>query len=850
MKTLTAHTGLDGLDAVLNGLLIGDNVVWQVDDVSDYKKFVLPFVKRALTDKKKVVYIRFADHPPLLENTEKITVYKIDPESGFESFSTQIHNIATKEGEGTYYVFDCLSDLLSSWATDLMIGNFFLVTCPYLYELDTIAYFSVLRNSLSFETIARIRETTQLLLDLFNIRNTYYVHPLKVFNRYSPTMYLPHIQKGEKFIPIVSSADAANIFSGIYKKGPESEKRKLDFWDRLFIRAQELFEKKGPKEEQEKMIDQLCRVMIGKEEKMLALAKKHLAIDDILSIKSRMIGTGFIGGKSVGMLLSRRILLSDPSCDWRSQLEPHDSFYVGSDVFYTYIVQNGWWRLLMEQKTQGKYFEAAQELSEKLLKGRFPQEIKEQFQEMLEYFGQAPIIVRSSSLLEDGFGNVFAGKYESIFCANQGSPEERYKNFESSVKRIFSSTMNKDALFYRMQKGLTEQEEQMALLVQRVSGSTKKHYFFPDTAGVGISHNIFIWNKDMDPKAGMLRLVFGLGTRAVNRVEDDYPRIVALDDPLSRPIAGIEEARKYSQHKIDLLDISKNSLETLEISDVLSEGIDFDMGLIAEHDGTTNGSWILSFDPFLRTTEFAGTMQKMMKFLEAQYKHPVDIEFTANFTKDRGLQINLLQCRPLQAKSGEVKIDIPEDIDKSMKVFSSEGGFMGGSISRSLRRLIYVDAKLYSELTQSARYDIARAIGKLNHLINAKEELPTIIIGPGRWGTTTPSMGIPVSFSEINNASCLVEVSFRTANLIPEVSFGTHFFQDLVEGDIFYSALFTENKDVLLNSDLVMSFSNKLSGLLPEYGKYQDVIRVCDFEDNKLMLAADVISQKVVCFIK
>jgi len=850
MKTLTAHTGLDGLDAVLNGLLIGDNIVWQVDDVSDYKKFVLPFVKRALQDHKKVVYIRFAEHSPLLDDDEKIIIHKIDPNSGFESFSTQIHNIATKEGEGTYYVFDCLSDLLSSWATDLMIGNFFLVTCPYLYELDTIAYFGVLRNSLSFETIARIRETTQLLLDLFNIKKTYYVHPLKVFNRYSPTMYLPHIQKGEKFIPIVNSADAANIFSGIYKKGNESEKRKLDFWDRLFIRAQELSEKKSPKEERDKMIDQLCCVMIGKEPKMVALAKRYLTIEDLLSIKSRMIGTGFIGGKAVGMLLSRKIILSDASFDWKTQLEAHDSFYVGSDVFYTYIVQNGWWKTLMEQKTQGKYFEAAQELSEKLLKGRFPQEIKEQFQEMIEYFGQAPIIVRSSSLLEDGFGNVFAGKYESIFCANQGSPEERYKNFENAVKRIFSSTMNKDALFYRQQKGLTEQEEQMALLVQRVSGSSKSHFFFPDMAGVGISHNIFVWNKDMDPKAGMLRLVFGLGTRAVNRVEDDYPRIVALDDPLARPVAGDEEAQRYSQHKIDLLDVSKNALETEEISKVLSEGIDFDMGLIAERPRRSDGSWILTFDPFLKTTEFASTMQRMMKFLETQYGHPVDIEFTANFTKNNGLQINLLQCRPLQAKGGEARIEIPQNIDRSKLIFSSEGGFMGGSVSKSLKRLIYVDAKLYSELTQTARYDIARAIGKLNRLINSKDELPTIIIGPGRWGTTTPSMGIPVSFSEINNASCLVEVSFRTANLIPEVSFGTHFFQDLVEGDIFYCALFTEKESVFLNVELIMSFPNKLAELLPEYGKYQDIIRVCNLEEKDFMLAADVVSQKVICYIK
>ena len=195
-------------------------------------------------------------------------------------------------------------------------------------------------------------------------------------------------------------------------------------------------------------------------------------------------------------------LRKDPATDWSEHLELHDSFYIGSDVFYSYIVQNGWWRTLMTHKTKKGYFASAQELKSKMLKGVFPDEVRERFQLMLEYFGQSPIIVRSSSLLEDAFGNAFAGKYESYFCANQGTPEERYENFEEAVRKIFASTMNEDALTYRLQRGLDQQDEQMALLVQRVSGSYRKQYFFPELAGVGLSYNTFVWQKGHGPQGG------------------------------------------------------------------------------------------------------------------------------------------------------------------------------------------------------------------------------------------------------------------------------------------------------------------------------------------------------------
>jgi len=859
MSLSRVSTGLKGLDEIIDSLRIGDNVVWQVDDIQDYRYFVQVYTNKALEDKKKVIYMRFAQHKPLLEPKPNLVVYKLNATSGFESFSTQVHNIVTQEGEDVYYIFDCLSDLLSAWATDLMIGNFFLITCPYLYELKTVAYFSILRNSHSFKTVARIREITQVLLDVYNFERSVYIHPLKILNRYSPTMFLPHLKDEDRFIPITNSLDATKLFSQISQIRSENAKRNLDYWDRLFLRAEELLAEPSTSEEEEKMADQLSMIMITREPKMLSLIKNNFSLEDLLNIKAKLIGTGYIGGKTVGMLLARKILSQDHSVNWQQQLEPHDSFYVGSDVFYTYLVQNGWWKLRMEQKTTEGYFEVAASLREKMLKGTFPEEIKEQFIQIIEYFGQSPIIIRSSSLLEDSFGNAFAGKYESIFSVNQGNPEQRYSQFEEFVRKIFASTMNEDALVYRLQRGLEKQDEQMALLIQRVSGSPHKHYFAPDLAGVGVSYNTFVWKKDMDPKAGMLRLVFGLGTRAVNRVEGDYPRMVALDAPLLKPLAGMEDLRRFSQHHVDVLNIQDNILQTVLLSKLMGEKLDLKMDRIGIRDHETNRklrelgikdeeAWIITFDELLSAESLTTTMQKMLKQLETIYQYPIEIEFTINFTKDGGFQINLLQCRPLQTIGLEKRVEFPEHIGRERIFFKSEGNFVGGSISQSIQRIIYVAPQRYRELPLAKKYDVARLIGKLNKQIVNREELPTMLLGPGRWGTTTPSLGVSVRFSEINNVTVLGEIADVSGTLMPELSFGTHFFQDLVETTIFYVALFPGRKGVLFNKELIDRLPNRLGELVPDHGGYQEAVKVCDVHHRGLRIVADVVSQRVTCF--
>ena len=852
-------TGFVELDNILDGLRIGDNVVLKVESIENYQYFVGPFVDQALRDGRQINYMRFGDHLPLLGETPQIKVHQLDSRLGFESFASSVYNIATEQGPGAFYVFDCLSDLLSAWTTDHMVGNFFRVTCPYLFELDTVAYFAIIRDHHSFKTIEQIRNTTQVLIDVFNHQDHFHIQPLKVWQRRSPTMFLPHRKEGEKFIPLTNSFESTRLYSSLAARTKDSSRRQIDHWHRLFIEAEDLCTEASTKAERDNMVRHICRHMIAREERMLTLVRKYFSLQELLEIKSRVIGTGFIGGKAVGMLLAHNILRQDQSFDWDKHLEHHDSHYVGSNVYYSYIVHNGLWRLFMQQKTEEGYFSAAAELRGKMLKGSFPDKIREGFQQLLEYYGQYPIIVRSSSLLEDGFGNAFAGKYDSFFCVNQGNPEERLEQLENAIRKIFASAMSEDALAYRLQRGLDQQDEQMALLVQRVSGAYRNHYYMPELAGVGVSYNTFVWDKQMDPQAGMLRLVVGLGTRAVDRAEIDYPRVVALDSPRMRQHKGFEDVRKFSQRDIDLLNVNENRLETVSLLKLAQEDINIPWQSYAVKDHETmellerrgkkgQDIWRLTFDDFLEKTDFTALMQRLLKTIETAYDYPVDVEFTANFTAAREIKIDVVQCRPLQTKGSKTQLEIPQDIPEENLFFRSEGNFMGGNISHDIEWVIWVEPAEYLRLPLVEKYEIAKVIGLLNKRIVDKDKGRTMLLGPGRWGTTTPSLGVPISFSEINNLTVLVEVAFTSGDLMPELSFGSHFFQDLVEADIFYLALFPENKNCFLNEAWFQDRSNALDGLIPSYSRYRKVVKVYRVPKPGIRLMADVVSQQLVCF--
>ncbi|HDR46469.1 MAG TPA: phosphoenolpyruvate synthase, partial [Geoalkalibacter subterraneus] len=415
-----------------------------------------------------------------------------------------------------------------------------------------------------------------------------------------------------------------------------------------------------------------------------------------------------------------------------------------------------------------------------------------------------------------------------------------------------------DALTYRRQRGLEKLDEQMALLVQRVSGGYRENWYFPELAGVGVSYNTFVWDKGMDPRAGMLRLVLGLGTRAVDRVEGDYPRLVALDAPSKRPHHGVEDARRFTQRDVDVLDISRNAPETVSLLRLANSESRLPLDLLAIRDDEVTRrmeergrkgekAWLLTFDGLLTKTPFCETMQRLLKTLEKAYDYPVDTEFTINFTEDGTPRINVVQCRPLQTRGERQRVDIPDHVDEEKLLFHSDGNFMGGNINLELSQVIWVEPEAYSRLCLSDKHEIARLIGRLNRRIGKREDEPTLLMGPGRWGTSTPSLSVPITFSEINNMAALSEVAFSAEGLMPELSFGSHFFQDLVEADIFYLALFPESPRVMFNRAWLERQPNNLEGLMPASSRFKNVVKVCRLKQGGFRLLADVVSQRLIC---
>jgi len=857
-------TGLPNLDRVIKGVLPGDNIVWQVDSIDNYLPFIKPFVTASIGAGRQVIYFRFAEHPPLVPEQNGVAIYELHPQEGFETFISEIFDVIETYGVGACYVFDCLSDLSVDWYSDRMLGNFFMLTCPYLYDYDTATYFGLLRNHHMAGAINAIHTTAQVVIDVHQNRGMLYIHPLKVWKRHSPTMYMLHSWNGDNFIPVTSSAITSEILGSVPQSWLDFSIQPMDIWTRDFARAQqlaiEISQGKIRSKESEELFERLLRMVVTRDERLLLLARQYLDLMDLVGIGKRMIGTGLIGGKSVGMLISRAII-AKKSPSLNELIESHDSFFIGSDVFYTYLVLNKCWWIRRKLKLSSALFDGAEDVRQRLLGGTFPEEIRLQFEQMLNYFGQSPIIVRSSSLLEDAYGNAFSGKYESVFCANQGTPAERLEAFMDAVRTVYASTMSREALAYRSHWNLLEHDEQMALLVQRVSGQMYGNLYFPQAAGVGFSYNPYVWSSDIDPTQGVLRLVFGLGTRAVDRSDDDYTRVVAINAPLKRPEATRDEVRKFTQRKVDVIDLSENCQTTCEFEQAVAktEGIpletfasrDLEMEKRArEHGISTFFPYVLTFDRMLSKTGFIGAMREMLAILHDAYKHAVDIEFTANFLSESVFRINLLQCRPFQVKHQPLAVPMPSSIDPSRIILKTSGPLVGNSRDMTVRRMIYVIPSAYSKLNMAGRYSIARLVGRLTHL---DDEGGILLLGPGRWGTSTPSLGVPVSFAEIDTVSVMCEIAQMHEGLVPDVSLGTHFFNDLVEMDMLYMAVYPELSETVLNSNLLVQVPSRLTDLVPEAAVWAECIRLIqgsDFGEGKeLRLTVNSLSQEGMLYL-
>ncbi len=847
-------SGIPALDQVLDHIRMGDNVVWRVSDLDEFRRFAVPFVEQAKKEGRNIIYFRFASHPELVPECAEVKRICVPLSHRFETFTVEIHKAIEQEGRDAFYVFDCLSELQTAWATDMMMGNFFRVTCPFLFILDTVAFFPIIRGRHSFNAITKIMNTTQLFLDVYSDaeREAVYIRPQKVWNRNSDTMFLPHLYKPAEgtINPIRDGVQTSRFYQVMDGYQRTLEEQYADSWDRFFNRAKVLHESRMPVSEE---CSRMCNIMMTRDERLRVLVKKHFKPEDYFRVRDHMVGTGMVGGKTCGMLLARAII-RNLAPDINAVLEPHDSFYVGSDVFYTYIVDNDFWGIRVRQRTEEGYFTLAGELADRLRNGRFSREIEEQFTHILEYYGQDPYIVRSSSILEDGFDNAFAGKYESVFCANRGTPEERLEEFENAVRTVYASSAGLSALDYRKRRGLDRRDEQMALLVMRVSGSAYGSYYMPCAAGVGYSFSPYKFLNDIDSSAGMLRLVAGLGTSAVDRTEGSYPRLVSLDKPEATNFTTVAEKHQFSQRKAEVVDLKTRSLNRVPLDDLEPVLPAYVKNQVLEHDTEAEASlhergiWrnicFISCLGLVRNREMMERMQRMMHLIQKEYGEPVDIEFTINVSESREYMINLLQCRPLQVFKDGGGVTVPENVRAEDILLETRHASMGLSREVKLDRIVYVDPVKYYQLPYNEKTAIAALIGQINWKYRDTGTHMMLLV-PGRIGTSSPELGVPTAFSDISGFDAVCEIAENRAGYNPELSYGSHIFQDLVEAQILYTAVFPGERTIRFRPELLRQVPNRI-GEIPGGAEKQEVICLADVSALDCRLYHDLTNEHIL----
>lgn len=638
----------------------------------------------------------------------------------------------------------------------------------------------------------------------------------------------PSVSSGLNFNPEISPWEVLFRQGEIYEELPEEE-----------------YERGQHHLEEIKVV--LIKRLISDQLPYIGVAKHVFKISDLRYIYDRRIGSGKIGGKAAGLMLAWRILQQrhEDGNDIHARIGIPQSYFIGTEVIYEFRLMNGLDHFMNQKyRTLAEIRQEYPRIVEAHLAGNFPPTVVNQLRAVLADIGDSPLIVRSSSLLEDNFGYAFAGKYNSYFCPNQGTEEENLKALLDAVRRVFASTLNPDAILYRQKHGLIDYDERMAILIQKAVGKPYRNYYFPVLAGVAFSQNPFRWNNQIRREDGFLRLVWGLGTRAVDRVSNDYPRLIALSHPQLRPETTTKAIRQYSQWYIDVIDVADNSFKTLHVLDILDEKYPY-LRYIASVNRDEylqeifstaalqrDDEFILTFNGLTKDRRFVNLMRTALQRLEAAYERPVDVEFAVDILPgypQTEYRLHVLQCRPLSQRAEDRAVTIPRNIPPERILFTSNRLVPDGR-AEGIRYIIHIDPQAYYDLHNTTiKHELARAIGRLNKKL---ENESFILMGPGRWGSVNLDLGVHVTYGDIFNTKVLVEIAVAHNGHTPELSYGTHFFQDLVEAGIHSLALHLGAGPDSANFkwEFFNNAANSLAELLPEDAGLSRYLKVIDLD--------------------
>ncbi len=511
------------------------------------------------------------------------------------------------------------------------------------------------------------------------------------------------------------------------------------------------------------------------------------------------IGTGSLGGKARGLAFINT-LLNEYHVDRdipNVSISVPLSVVLATDIFDRFLEDNALASFAMSS-------EDYEQIQIRFVEGDFSQDIRDDLAAFLR-IANYPLAVRSSSLLEDSQYQPFAGVYETHMLPNEHSePGVRLEQLLTTIKRVYASTFSNraknfiDATNYRLE------EEKMAVIIQRVVGAPAGDRFYPDFAGVARSYN-FYPTAPATSEDGIAAVGLGLGKTVVDggccvRFSPRYPRH-------SLQFSSVDEILKNCQREFYAIrlggdagdagdwheccvDLGSWGLDVAEADGTLAAvGSTYSSENDAVYDGVSRpGVRLVTLAPVLKHGRFplAGILETLLELGELGTGAPVELEFAVTLRTPPGVdeEFGFLQLRPL-ALSKEMEDVELDEVDERELVCGSESVLGNGKIT-DLMDVVVVDY-LRFERTQSQ--DAARIVGQLNRDLRAAAR-PYLLIGVGRWGSSEPFLGIPVTWAQIAGARVIVEAGFRDLQVTP--SQGTHFFQNLTSSNVGY---FTVNPE-------------------------------------------------------
>ncbi|MBD3403135.1 pyruvate, phosphate dikinase, partial [candidate division GN15 bacterium] len=586
----------------------------------------------------------------------------------------------------------------------------------------------------------------------------------------------------------------------------------------------------------------LIRRFLSDQLTYISIAKEYLGIGDFYDLLQFMIFSaeshGRLGGKSAGLYLAYQILKNEAEREPDlGKIKTPKTWHITSDMQLNFMHYNN-----LDEIVEQKYKEISQvrfeypHIVHTCKNSRFPPELTQGLSVALDDFGERPLIVRSSSVLEDRVGAAFSGKYKSLFLANQGTKKERLEALQDAIAEVYASMFGPDPIEYRSERGLLDFAEEMGIMIQEVVGTRIGKFFLPSFAGVAFSRNEFRWSPRIRREDGLIRLVPGLGTRAVDRLSDDYPIMFAPGQPGLRVNVSVDETLRYSPRWVDVINLETNTFETIEATELFSEYSEQIPGAsqvvsvlsndqvrrmsMADTDLNKN-DLVVTFEGLMDNPQFVKQMHAILRTLEQKMGTPVDIEFAHD-----GKELYLLQCRPQSHSTDAAPVPIPKDLPEERVIFSANR-FVSNGFVPDVTHIVYVDPAKYGELpSRELLRSVGRAVSKLNKVLPKRQ---FILMGPGRWGSRGDiKLGVNVTYSDINNTAMLIEIARKQGNYTPDLSFGTHFFQDLVEANIRYLPLYPDEEGNAFNEHFLTRSPSIFDDLLPEYAELADTVRVID----------------------